>query len=290
MARVLRLPDHGRLLVCTDLQGCMRDYLRFVEVFEEALHANHGDAHVLFTGDLIHGPHIDPDDWPDFLGEYYRDQSGEVMIAYAGLAAQYPGRVHALLGNHEHGHIGGPHTAKFAADEVALLEHILGSAGTARMRGIIHTFALAAVSKCGAVFTHGAPAAVVDSIADLEAADLSGAHYASPLDVLDTPIVGKVLWARSATESEARRFLRAMNGTMSIYGHDVIPEGFEMVGDEQIVVSTSFGVFDSNKVYVSLDLAAKYRGVHDLRIGHEILPLYPDKAPARLGGHARASG
>ncbi len=289
MARVLRLPDHGRLLVCTDLQGCMRDYLRFVEVFEQALHTHHGDAHVLFTGDLIHGPHIDPDDWPDFLGEYYRDQSGEVMIAYAGLAAQYPGRVHALLGNHEHGHIGGPHTAKFAADEVALLEHILGSAGTARMRGIIHTFALAAVSKCGAVFTHGAPAAVVDSIADLEAADLSGAHYASPLDVLDTPIVGKVLWARSATETEARRFLRAMNGTMSIYGHDVIPEGFEMVGDEQIVVSTSFGVFDSNKVYVSLDLAAKYRNVHDLRIGHEILPLYPDKAPARLGGRARAS-
>jgi hypothetical protein len=286
MARVLRLPDRGRLLVCTDLQGCMRDFQRFVEIFEQALLTYGGDAHVLFTGDLIHGPHIDPEDWPDFLGEYYRDASGEVMIAYAGLAAQYPGRVHALLGNHEHGHIGGPHTAKFAADEVALLEQILGPSGTARMRGIIHTFSLAAVSKCGAVFTHGAPAAVIDSIKDLEDADLSGAHYASPLDVLDTPIVGKVLWARSATEAEARRFLRATNGTMCIYGHDVIPEGYECVGDEQMVVSTSFGVFDTNKVYISLDLAAKYRGVSDLRIGHEILPLYPDKAPPRLGGKA----
>ena len=289
MARVLRLPDKGRLLVCTDLQGCMRDFNRFVEIFEQALIEYQGDAHVLFTGDLIHGPHIEPEDWPDFLGEYYRDQSGEVMIAYAGLAAQYPGRVHALLGNHEHGHIGGPHTAKFAADEVALLEHILGPAGTARMRGIIHTFALAAVAKCGAVFTHGAPAAVIDSVADLEAADLSGAHYASPLDVLDTPIVGKVLWARSATETEAKRFLRAMHGTMAIYGHDVIPEGFERIGDEQMVVSTSFGVFDTNKIYISLDLAAKYRSVQVLRIGHEILPLYPDKAPAHLGGRARAS-
>ena len=268
----------------------MRDFQRMVEIFEEALLTYQGDAHLLFTGDLIHGPHIDPEDWPDFLGEYYRDASGEVMIAYAGLAAQYPGRVHALLGNHEHGHIGGPHTAKFAADEVALLEQILGPSGTARMRGIIHTFALAAVSKCGAVFTHGAPAAQIDSVADLESADLSGAHYASPLDVLDTPIVGKVLWARSATEAEARRFLRATNGTMCIYGHDVIPEGFEMVGDEQIVVSTSFGVFDTNKVYVSLDLASKYRGVGDLRIGHEILPLYPDKAPPRLGGKAVPGG
>ena len=289
MARVLRLPDRGRLLVCTDLQGCMRDYLRFVELFEQALHDHHGEAYALFTGDLIHGPHIDPEDWPDFLGEFYRDASGEVMIAFAELAARYPGKAHALLGNHEHGHIGGPHTAKFAADEVALLEHILGPAATARMRGIIHTFALAAVSKCGAVFTHGAPAAQIDSIADLEAADLSCREFASPLDVLDTPVVGKVLWARSATAAEARRFLRATAGTMSIYGHDVIPEGYECVGDEQIVVSTSFGLIDANKVYLSLDLASKYRNVHDLHVGRELLPMYPDKAPARLGGTARAS-
>jgi hypothetical protein len=289
MARVIRLPDKGRLLVCTDLQGCMRDFQRMVRVFEEALIKYQGDAHLLITGDLIHGPHIEPEDWPDFLGEYYRDQSGEVMIAYAGLAAQYPGRVHALLGNHEHGHIGGPHTAKFAADEVALLEHILGPAATNRMKGIIHTFALAAVSKCGAVFTHGAPAAQCESVADLEAADISCAGLASPLDVLDTPIVGKILWARSATDVEARRFVRAMGGTCSVYGHDVIPDGYEKVGDEQIIVSTSFGLFDQNKVYLSLDLASKYRNVHDFRVGHEILPLYPDKAPARLGGRAKAS-
>src|SRR3954469_8296493 len=197
MARVIRLPDKGRLLVCTDLQGCMRDFDKMVEIFEQALIDYGGDVHLIFTGDLIHRPHIEPEDWPDFLGEYYRDASGELMIAYAGLAAQYPGRVHALLGNHEHGHIGGPHTAKFAADEVALLEHILGPSGSARMRGIIHTFSLAAGTRCGAIFTHAAPAAVIESIADLEAADLSGRDLASPLDVLDTPIIGKVLWARS---------------------------------------------------------------------------------------------
>jgi hypothetical protein len=101
--------------------------------------------------------------------------------------------------------------------------------------------------------------------------------------------VGKVLWARSATEAEARRFLKATKGTLSIYGHDVIPEGYEKVGDEQIIVSTSFGLYDSNKVYASLDLAARYRSVRDLRVGHELLPLYPDKAPARLGGRAKAS-
>ena len=127
-------------------------------------------------------------------------------------------------------------------------------------------------------------------VADLEAADITCAGLASPLDVLDTPIVGKVLWARSATELEARRFVRAMGGTCSVYGHDVIPEGYEKVGDEQIIVSTSFGLFDQNKVYLSLDLSHRYRNVHDLRVGHEILPLYPDKAPPRLGGRAKSSG
>ena len=130
---------------------------------------------------------------------------------------------------------------------------------------------------------------MIDSVADLESADLSGAQYASPLEVLDTPVVGKVLWARAASAAEARRFLRATGGTIAVYGHDVVPEGYETVGDEQICVSTSFGLFDQNKVYLSLDLGARYRGVQDLRVGYEILPLYPQKAPARLGGKARAS-
>jgi hypothetical protein len=284
MARVIRLPDHGRLIVCTDLQGCLRDYRRIVEVFHAAAEAHDGDAHLLFTGDLIHGPHLDREDWPEFLGEYYRDESGELIDAYADLAARNPGRIHALVGNHEHGHIGGPHTAKFAADEVQVLEDLLGPRRTARLKDVIATFALAAVAPCGAVFTHGAPAATIRSIRDVEAVDLAGFHGDSPLDILDTPVLGAILWARSADRAVARRFVQAMGGTISIYGHDVIPEGFETIGDEQMVVSTSFGVFDGNKVYLSLDLAARYATVHDLSIGREILPLYPHKAPKRLGG------
>ncbi|MCA9677474.1 MAG: metallophosphoesterase [Kofleriaceae bacterium] len=281
---MIRLPDHGRLIVCTDLQGCLRDYRRIVEIFHETAAAHDGDAHLLFTGDLIHGPHLSPDEWPDFLGEYYRDASGDVVEAFADLAARNPGHVHALVGNHEHGHIGGPHTAKFAADEVSLLEDLLGQARTARLKEIIGEFALAAVAPCGAVFTHGAPAAEIASIRDVEGCDLQAFTGGSPLDILDTPVLGPILWARSADVDVARAFVRAMGGTISIYGHDVIPEGFECVGDEQMVVSTSFGVFDSNKVYLSLDLGAHYKRVQDLRIGREILPLYPDRALRSLGG------
>jgi hypothetical protein len=286
MARVLRLPDHGRLLVCTDLQGCLRDYERIVELFVQAQQETGGDAHVLFTGDLVHGPHIERADWPDFLGEYYRDQSGEVVEAMVELARAHPGRVHALLGNHEHGHIGGPHTAKFAHDEVLLLESRLGPERTRRMCEVLSELPLVAIAPCGAVFTHGAPAAAIDSLAEIEAADLVSYRAENPVDILSVPVIGPILWARSASRRAAQRFLRAVGGTIAIYGHDVIPQGFERIGDEQMVVSTSFGVFDANKIYLDLDLGARYRTVQDLRVGHEIRPLYPDKAPRSLGGRA----
>lgn len=284
MARVLRLPDHGRLIVCTDLQGCLRDFQAIVRIFAEADDECGGDAHLLFTGDLVHGPHIDEYDWPDFLGEYYRDQSAQVIDGFVALSRLYPGRVHALLGNHEHGHIGGPHTAKFAVDEVALLESSIGPERAEVLRQVLREFALAAVAPCGAVFTHGAPAAAIESIADVESASLDCVDLDSLIDILHVPVIGPILWARSATPATARRFLRAMGGTISIYGHDVIPEGFERIGDEQIVVSTSFGVFDRNKVYLDLDLGGRYTSVSELRVGHEIRPLYPRKAPRSLGG------
>ena len=282
MSRVLQLPGRGRLLVATDLQGCMRDFLRMEELFVSAQRET-GDAHILFTGDLIHGPHLDKEDWPDFLGEYYRDASLEVVDGFVALREHYPDRVHALMGNHEHAHVGGPHTAKFAPDEVELLESIIGPVNSARLRSVLRTLPIACVAPCGVVFTHGAPAAEIDHIREVENVDLEGFSDDSPLDIFEVPVIGALLWARSAERSIARRFLRAMGGKVSVYGHDVIPEGFERIGEEQMIVSTSFGVNDTNKVYLQLDLAGKYATVFELREGHEILPLYPEAAARRVG-------
>jgi len=283
MSRVLQLPARGRLLVATDLQGCMRDFERVAALFMES-QRDTGDAHILFTGDLIHGPHLEREDWPDFLGEYYRDASMEVVDGFVALRDKFPQRVHALMGNHEHAHVGGPHTAKFAPDEVELLESIIGPVAAARLRSVLRGLPLAAVSPCGVVFTHGAPAAEIDHIREVENVDLEGFSEDSPLDVFEVPVIGALLWARSAERSIARRFLRAMGGLVAVYGHDVIPEGFERIGDEQMVVSTSFGVNDTNKVYLQLDLAGRYNTVFELREGHEILPLYPEAAARRVGG------
>ena len=205
---------------------------------------------------------------------------------FVELTQQYPGRVHSLLGNHEHGHVGGPHTAKFAVDEVALLEHILGHERTEELKAVLCDFPLVAIAPCGVVFTHGAPAADIESIAEIEAASIDNYEADRPMDIFEVPVLGPLLWARSAAPSSARRFLHALGGKISIYGHDVIPEGFECIGEEQMIVSTSFGVFDANKIYLELDLAGSYETVRDLQVGREIKPLYPDKAPPELGGKA----
>ncbi len=280
MARVLHLPDHGRLLVATDLQGNLRDFQRIADLFRAAMVETDHDAHLLFTGDLVHGPHLDPEEWPDFLGEYYRDDSMGVVEGFLALRDRFPGHVHAILGNHEHAHIGGPHTAKFAPDEVELLESIVGPKNADKLRRVFRELPLVAVAPCGIVFTHGAPAADIKSPKEVEDAELEGYDGDSPLDIFDVPVVGAILWARSAPREIARKFLKTMGGRISIFGHDVIPEGFERIGDEQMIVSTSFGVADALKVYLDLDLGAKYKTVHDLREGHELLPLFADDAPA----------
>ena len=280
--KLLELPDYGRLIVCTDLQGCLRDFEAVASIFRRRL-AEVGEVFLLFTGDLIHGPRIAADDWPDFLGEFYSDQSGEVVEAFVRLQEEFPKRVHAILGNHEHGHVGGPHTAKFARDEVQLLEDELGPERAAKFREVLANLPLVAVAPCGAVFTHGAPAAQITSRDEIEATDFDVTAAAeSPIDILNVPVLGPILWARSAAPFVARQFLKAVGGKISIYGHDVIPDGFERVGDEQIIVSTSFGVADANKVYLDLDLGANYQTVYELRIAEEIRPLYPAKARATL--------
>ena len=278
MATVLKFPDHGRLLVATDLQGNLADFDRMADLFRAALIEAEGDAHLLFTGDLIHGPHLEPDEWPDFLGAYYRDESQAVVAGWEQLRDRFPGRVHALVGNHEHAHIGGPHTAKFAPDEVVLLEETMGPERTLWLHEIIRSLPLCAVAACGLVFTHGAPAADIRSEADVLAARLDHIEVASPPDIFRVPVIGPLLWARSAPDWLARRFLRALGGRVSVFGHDVIPAGYERVGAEQIIVSTSFGVENANKVYLDVDLGHSYFSVLDLREAIDILPLYPDDA------------
>jgi hypothetical protein len=236
------------------------------------------DAYLLFTGDLIHGPEIPEEIWPDYLGDFYWDHSPEVVDAFRALSNQYPHRVFCLLGNHEHSHIGGPATGKFHDNDVTSLEQILGTQKTKEMHMLFHNFPLVAVAPCGLVFTHAAPAAGSVTREALAAIRYEGYEHKSYESMAADKILGKLLWARMCSAEKAQDFLASFFprnfGGVAAYGHDVVAEGYDKVGAEQLCFSTSFGLLNKNKVYPDLDLAAHYHSTSDLRDDIEIKKLY----------------
>lgn len=268
---VLRLPARGTLVIGTDLQGNLRDFeqlhRRFVALGE--------DAQLVLTGDLVHGPdEATASQWPDFLGTPYRDESPALIEAFVRAQRQAPGRVHCVMGNHDHAHLGGPVTSKFHPDEAAQLEAVLGEEGTARWRAVAAGFPLVVIAPCGVVMTHAAPGLALEDAAQLEG--IPWDQYRG--DSIDTffrrPILGPLLWARSARDEAVAMFLGTLGGTVAVFGHDVVREGFARDGERQVCVSTSFGLFDEHKVFVQVELSGRYADAAALREGEEIRKLY----------------
>lgn len=274
--RVARLPAEGVLLVATDLQGNLADYERLKDLYaaEDAA----GNQPILaFVGDLVHGPSPElnePDAWPSYLGTAYADGSAALVRDFDRFTRT--ACAFSLLGNHEHAHIGGPVVPKFYEDEAAVLDAALGDARR-EVHRFFRTFPLVAVAPCGLVLTHGAPAATCATPDDFERLDYAGYEHVGIHRMYAHDVLGALLWARSATDAQARALLQTFFGRpqgLVAFGHDVVHEGYEKAGDHQICVSTSYGLFDRDKVYLRLDLAARYRGVGDLREGVEIRRLY----------------
>ncbi|MCB9741624.1 MAG: metallophosphoesterase [Alphaproteobacteria bacterium] len=277
--KVARLPATGTLLVCTDLHGNWGDYQAMRAIYEAEEAA--GNQPVLaITGDLVHGPSedlLEPGMWPNYLGTPYPDQSVELILDFEAWTRE--ARVFSLMGNHEHAHVGGARVPKFHPDEAAVLEDALGPEDRVRMRDFIASFPLVAVSPSGVVLTHAAPRATEARLEDFESLEYRGYESLRPLHMVDQGTVGALLWARFATEAQARRLLAATAlgdtpNAFVAFGHDVVPSGFERFSPSQICVSTSFGLYDEHKRYLRLDLSARYADAQALREGVEILHLY----------------
>lgn len=271
-SRVLRLPGQGVLVVGTDLQGNLGDLEKLLAHFE----AEGPQASLVLTGDVVHGP---PDalqgDWPVVLGTQYRDESVAVVERLWAAQAKWPGRVHVLLGNHEHGHVGGPITSKFHDDEGAVLEGRFGKKRAEKFRAWVSALPWVAVAPCGAVLLHAAPSAQLETLAQLDQLPLAPTVRPIVDHFVDDPVLGQLLWSRAATDAQANAFVQACGGTFALFGHDVVREGFVREGAHQLCVSTSFGLFDADKTWVRLEASARYADATVLREGHELRKLHP---------------
>jgi hypothetical protein len=276
--RLLRLPEQGQLLICTDLHGNLRDFRRMRELFCQRLDGGESPF-LLFTGDLIHGPSCTAEEWPDYLGSFFPDESPRVVEEFIQLQERYPDKVACLLGNHEHSHVGGPHTPKFWPDETLHFEQSVGPKLAKRCRRLFRSFPAVALARCGVVVTHAAPNAEIKGPSDIEAMRYEGFEELPITSLEEMPLLGRLLWSRRCPPPVAKRFLEALSvGGLTlgvvVYGHEIVPEGFERIGEEQLLLSTSFGVRDENKTYLLLDLGGHYGSSAVLREGVELLPLW----------------
>lgn len=282
---VLHLPASGKLLVSTDLHGNLGDFKRLQRRYEELVELNDGDVYLLLCGDLVHGPIYTRKNWPRRLGTYYPDQSVELVEAFIAMRTKYPGRIFALLGNHEHSHLGGPQTRKFhkIPSETEFFEQ---SAGKERMdvfRALFASLPILCVAGRGLAFTHGAPRVLSANIDEIARVDYFDVNVKKINEMFNVPILGELLWCRQAGPLVIRRFLKKIevdgqrNGVV-LYGHDPVSSGYVVRSPEQICFSTSFGLKNKNKIFMEVDLTREFRTAYDLRPGVEILHLYPEEA------------
>jgi hypothetical protein len=225
----------------------------------------------------VHGPEIGQAEWPEHLGTYYHGDSPGLIARARALADRHPGRVHFLIGNHEHAHVGGPVVSKFFPNEAERLEDLLGPEGADGLRSWIESWPFVAVApQAGIAMMHAAPHAPIGSAQDLERLPLAS-DASDPNDLDGRAVIIALLWARTTSADRARSFLRALDErlTVAIYGHDVAHRGYAIDREPLLCVSTSFGCHDGDKLYLSWDLSCRAESAaHVAQVG--LLPLYPE--------------
>jgi hypothetical protein len=275
------LPAFGRLLISTDLHGNREDFERLRARFFELREAAEQPAsvHWALLGDLVHGPNDRARERdPDRFG--YPDESPYLVEAMIELRERFADNVHLLLGNHDHGHIGGPHTHKFHADEVVALEQRMSPAAVARMQALFDDALLAVAAPCGLLLCHGSPDEQLDSLATL-----------ATIDPRDEPDLCRRSLLRSLLTSYGQRgettatLLRQVSTPelelrVVVHGHDVDPCGWYTEHGNQ-ACPILFGAAPAQRRYLVVDLAARYAGAEQLREGVEVLRLYPELPEAK---------
>jgi hypothetical protein len=269
------LPDRGTLLVSTDMHGNLEDFAALRAAFLRTRTVDPA-THWAILGDAVHGPSPEARARRPELYDY-DDASAAIVVGIRELQQQHPGHVHYVLGNHDHGHVGGPHTAKFYPDEVATLERRCTPEEQAAIASLFSGALLAVAAPCGVLLAHGCPDDRIIRFADLEDCRLArGENDVYRRHLLDT-------FTRSYGQSEAvvGRLLATVSATavpvsLVIHGHDRDEAGYFIASGARVLCPVLFGAPRAAKRYVQLDLAARYASAADLRDGVEIRRLYAE--------------
>lgn len=256
----------GVLLVNTDLHGNEEDFAALERIFHAERAAN-VDVDWVILGDIVHAPNEDARRSEPALYDF-DDGSLAVARRIAELQRAHPERVHFVLGNHDFGHIGGPHPSKFHGDEVTALEAKLSEDERTFLHDFLDRALLLIAAPCGVLLTHGSPSALVTSL-DM----FDGDDWRTKSDALRS-LLCSYGQPRAVTEAMlAQVSTRELDLRVVVHGHDRSEDGFFYEGNNQ-VCPCIFGAPREAKRYVRLDLSARYTRAEDLRDGFEIRRLW----------------
>ena len=273
--RVAWIEGPGELFVVSDLHGNLRDFLRIAEIFEQ-----HEGACLLFLGDLFHGPYLTQQDWApytDVLGDFYYDQSPGLFRGYLELKRRYPGRVKAILGNHEHSHVGGPRVSKFTPDEAFSFEENLSLEERRALVRDLSAWPWMVGSRCGVSFTHGAPPPTHFNKQSLNAEKL---YVTNPQEWVqsDVVVLSELLWRRYSPPEDVEVFLDHISSLCEtkqhvvVHGHEPTPAGYQVEHTRLFNLSSSFAMRRPDKTYLRLSLDESYLNAYEVEAC--ICPLY----------------
>ncbi len=260
-------------MVSTDLHGNFDDFLALRARFTALLTEEPEGCWVL-CGDLVHGPAPDARQVDASLYGY-EDDSGRLVREVTALRAEHPGRVHVLLGNHDHGHVGGPHTAKFYPDEVEALERVLSAPDRRALHHLFGEALLAVAVPSGALLCHGSPDDRLERLEDLDALHLLPAAN----DGYGRHVLATLLRSYGQPEATTARLLSKLSRSLPFpltfvaHGHDRDERGFFVEGPNQIC-PVLFGAPREQRRYLLLDARTRYEDATALREGVEILRVH----------------
>jgi serine/threonine-protein phosphatase PP1 catalytic subunit len=244
--RLIQLPDHGRLIVVTDLHGDFNDYRNYLKLWDR----DDEDCHIVFTGDLIHS--IEKEDGSIEILE-------DVMVK----TRDFP-NFHCLLGNHEWSHITSKDVYKGNMNLTANFENLVafkkGYMEPSLTNYIKFFKAMPYFMKTanGLFISHAGPSNEIYTIEDFKE---------MCRDTHSSQELYGFLWNRYGngfdgyTTQDVDYFLDVVGSRLMVVGHTVVDSGYRIVGN-QMILSSSF--YTTNKCYLDIDLAERLDSMDDL--------------------------
>jgi hypothetical protein len=225
---IVALEHATEVMVVGDLHGSMST---FKKVLWSAALDRHPGRHLVLQ-ELIHGPHMYPDDGGD--------RSHQLLDVVAALKCQYPERAHLILGNHELSELteriigkeGEALNAKFRRG----IETAYGaSAGEVYQsyKGLFAALPLAIRTSNRVYVCHTIPNAV-----DLDSLDLAllAANEWPAAAMKRRGTIYALTWGRDTSAETADRFAAMVDADFFVTGHTPCDEGFRQANHRQIII------------------------------------------------------